>query len=146
MPAVAVSILLKRELDPNKLTWHCVPVQVEQAVSDLRGGRAVRDGECFMAEETLTVGKVRHMCCLLSLKLTIRKGWNNFSSSGQVNPIHHRHITKRVGFSKLPHFKKSNISQWRVFHWDVNSVSEASLWWIYMLCYKVLCSEECHHF
>lgn len=82
-----------------------------------------------MAEETLTVGKVRQMCCRRSLKLTIRKGLNNFSSSGQVNPIrlYHLHITKRVGFNKLSHFKKANISRCRFSLWNANSVSEASL-------------------
>lgn len=33
--------------------------QDEQAVSDLRRGRAVWDGERSLAEETFTVGKVR---------------------------------------------------------------------------------------
>ncbi|KAJ4946524.1 hypothetical protein JOQ06_024189 [Pogonophryne albipinna] len=36
---------------------HCMTVLGEQGISDVRRGDAVRDGECFLAEETLAVGK-----------------------------------------------------------------------------------------
>lgn len=45
------------------------PIQDEPAVSDLRRGRAVRDGERIVAEEALTLGKVREGHYLLNSEL-----------------------------------------------------------------------------